>query len=109
MVYEDFVSFMRSCVLPHQAQHPNDIRLDGEQTGGKRKAFGYFRYSGREWKVDEDTRYEPLMLAYSAADSGEDPFVESDTTTGKGQCLSLIGKLRARQKSGPKHMYIYSR
>jgi hypothetical protein len=108
MVYEDFVSFMRSCVLPHQKEHPNDIRLDGDRTGGKRKAFGFFRHHGHEWKVDEDTHYEPLLLALSVAEDGGDPFVESDTVSGKGRCLSLAGELAARQQTGHKYLYIYS-
>jgi len=95
-------------VLPHRGKHTGDIRLDGELTGGKRKAFGYFSYKGRDWKVDEDTHYKPLELAYEALKSGEDPFVESTTSTGKGRCLSLTGKLRELQGSTAKHLYIYS-
>ncbi|UWZ83131.1 hypothetical protein [Occallatibacter riparius] len=108
MVYEDFGAFMRLAVIPRQQEHPNDIRLDGERTGGKRKAFGFFRYNGREWKVDEDTHYLPLELAYSAFVKGDDPFVESETSTGKGRCLSLAAELRKRQQSRAKYLYIYS-
>ncbi len=109
MTYEDFPTFIRSSVLPRQKEKPNDIRLDGELTGGKRRSFGYFCYKGRVWKVDEDTRYEPLLLAFSAAEIGEDPFVVSDTASGKGQCLHLREELRKRQRSRSKHMYIYSK
>jgi hypothetical protein len=108
MIHRDFISFMRDCVLPHRAKHIGDIRLDGELSGGKRKAFGYFSYKGRDWKVDEDTHYEPLELAYKAFESDEDPFVESTTTTGKGRCLSLTGEIRELQQSRAKHLYIYS-
>jgi hypothetical protein len=108
MVHSDFISFMQSRVLPLYKEHPNYIRLDGETVGGKRKAFGYFRHKGRDWKVDEDTRFEPLVLAYEAAKLGADPFVESETRTGKATCLSLSGNIKARQKSRAKHMYIYS-
>jgi hypothetical protein len=108
MVYEDFVSFMRCSVLPHQKEHPKDIRLDGELTGRNRKVFVYFRHNGHVWKVHEDTHYEPLMLALSAAQVGEDPFVESDTAKGKGRCLVLTGELAAHQQTGHKYLYIYS-
>lgn len=108
MIYDDFGAFMRLKVIPRNQEHPNHIRLDGERTGGKRRAFGFFRYKGREWKVDEDTHYKPLNLAYSAFEKGDDPFVESETTTGKGHCLSLPGHLRNLQQSRAKYLYIYS-
>jgi len=107
MVYMDFGSFMRECVLPSK-KHPDDIRLDGELTGGKRRAFGYFRHNEREWKVDEDTRYLPLLLALEAFERDEDPFVESVTSSGKGTCLSLNAQLAKRQKSRHKYLYIYA-
>ena len=109
MLYKDFVSFMNDCVLPHRQKHLNDIRLDGERTGGKRKAFAHFVHNGREWKVDEDTHYEPLEIALSVAEAGQDPFVESNTATGKTQCLSLKSELRKRQSTAFKHLYIYSK
>jgi len=108
MIHRDFVGFMQDCVLPHREKHTADIRLDGELTGGKRKAFGHFSYKGSDWKVDEDTHYEPLELAYEAFKSGEDPFVVSATSAGKGRCLLLTGKVRERQKSTAKYLYIYS-
>ena len=105
--HKDFVSFMEDCVLPRHLKHTNDIRLDGERNGGKRKAFGYFLYDGRRWKVDEDTHYEPLELAYKAFKSGQDPFTESATASGKGSCLSLTGNLRKLLPSRAKHLYVY--
>jgi hypothetical protein len=106
VVYADFLSFMRSVVLPLRAANPDDVRLDGERTGGNQKAAGRFRHDGREWMVHMDTHYEPLMLALSAAEAGADPFVEEETP--RGRCLALVPGLRARRGSPYKHLYIYS-
>ena len=108
IIHGSFMAFMEDCVLPRHREHSNDIRLDGEVTGGKRKAFGYFSHGGRDWKVDEDTHYGPLELAYNALKTGqEDPFVYSATTTGKGRCLVLTPEVRELQRSRAKHLYIY--
>jgi len=109
-VHEDFLSFMKNCVLPRKKEHPNDIRLDGELPGSKgtQVAFGYFRHRGSKWKVDMDTRYEPLMLAYSVAVADKDPFVE-ETTHGGGRKLILTHELFAQMKSRFRYMYIYSK
>jgi hypothetical protein len=105
-VYEDFSTFMRAVVLPRRATRPADIRLDGARTGGSRGVAGRFRHHGRMWVVHEDTHYEPLALAYGAAQAGSDPFVEEDTA--RGRCLALVPELRARQQSPHKYLYIYS-
>jgi hypothetical protein len=107
--HPSFLAFMRLSVLPRHLQNPNDVRLDGEPTesAGTRKAFGLFHHNGREWKVDADTRYAPLLLAYAATLAGNDPFVESTTTTGKGVKLSLSGSLQQVQHSRSKYLYVY--
>lgn len=106
MVHDDFGSFMRAEVLPRQTANPEHIRLDGATTGSSRDVVGRFRHNSLDWVVHADTHYEPLMIAYSAAENGEDPFVEEDTP--KGRCLSLTPELRARQRSPHKYLYIYS-
>jgi hypothetical protein len=106
VIYADFLSFMRSVVLPRQSTNPDHIRFDGAQTGGNREAAGHFRHGGQIWVVHADTHYEPLMLAHAAAEDGADPFIEEDTPCGR--CLSLTAELRARQKSPHKYLYIYA-
>jgi hypothetical protein len=106
VVYDDFLSFMRDVVLPRQAENPDHIRLDGATTGASRDVAGRFRHNGLIWVVHADTHYEPLTIAYTAAEAGADPFVEEDTP--RGRCLVLTSELRARQHSPHKHMYIYS-
>jgi hypothetical protein len=75
--------------------------------------FGYFRYNKQTWKVHEDTHYIPLDIAYEDRNSGEVPFVELPTATGKGLRLALSGKLREvqqeRQQSRYEYLYIYSK
>jgi hypothetical protein len=106
VLYDDFLSFMRAEVLPRQATNPDHIRLDGATTGGSRDAAGRFRHHGVAWVVHEDTHYEPLMIAYAAAQAGVDPFVEENTA--RGRRLALTPELRARQRSPHKYLYIYS-
>lgn len=106
MVYDDFLGFMRSVVLPGKAANPSHVRLDGARSGGSREVAGQFRHRGKAWVVHADTHYEPLMLAYAAAKRGSDPFVEEDTK--RGRCLVLTDELRAHQRSRHKYLYIYS-
>lgn len=106
MVYDDFLSFVRAEVLPRQAANPDHVRLDGTNTGGSRDVAGRFRHNDLAWVVHADTHYEPLLLAYAAAEAGADPFVEEDTA--RGRCLALTPAVRALQQSPHKHLYIYS-
>ena len=108
MVNEDFLSFMRSVVLPRRSKYPSHIRLDGARTGGNRDAAGHFNHHGRTWVVHADTHFEPLLIAFDAAKKGTDPFVEEGTMSPRGRCLVLTSQLRARQKSRHKYLYIYS-
>jgi len=113
-IHKDFGSFMKS-VSGHKSLHPGTIRLDGKQTGGSLKTFGLFRHLDRVWQVREDTHYRPLEIALEAYNTRRDHFIESDTKNGKGECLSLVGELRAIQieelrriqKPPFKYMYIY--
>jgi len=103
-----FVSFMEAVVLPAHAASPSDKRLDGWRTGGNFAVFGEFQYGTRHWKVHADTHYEPLMLAYEAAKSGADPFVEVPTK--RGSSLDLTADLRVRLSEPRfKYLYIYER
>jgi len=108
LVHDDFIFFMRLQVLPRRKEHPEHIRLDGREGGGSRTEFGAYRHYGVVWKVDEDTRYEPLIFAYNAAVTGEDPFVEVETQTGHGRRLLLNEDLTRRYASRFKYLYIYS-
>jgi hypothetical protein len=108
--YESFADFVRAVVLPLQKQNPDWIRLDGQRSGGSQNAAGYFHHNGRRWKVDEDTRFGPLLLAYHHFEkTGEDAFQESRTK--RRRSLVLIESLfeehkRAQQRF--KYMYIYA-
>lgn len=101
-----FVDFVESKLLPHRDAHPDWIRLDGAQTGGNWEVFGRFERAGARWKVHADSHFEPLLIAYEAARSGVDPFVEAPTT--RGLRLDLRDDLAARVKSGFRHLYIYN-
>ena len=103
---DEFLAFMRNVVLPRQTAHPTHVRLDGETKGGSRVVVGRFRYRDRDWVVHADTHYTPLGIAYQAALSGADPFVEE--LTQHGRCLALASQLRSQQGSRHKYLYIYS-
>lgn len=108
MTHESYVSFIESIVLPRRSLSPHHIRLDGEVAGGNRTVVGVFRGGGGEWKVHEDSRYEPLLIAYEAAKAGDPwPFVEEPTKS--GTALVLKPELRAEMSDGRhKYIYIYS-
>ena len=107
--FPSFVAFMRESVIPRHLGAPNDIRLDGRppRSNGSRTAFAHFQHNGSSWKVDEDTHYHPLLIAYSAALGGTDPFVEAVTQRAKTARLSLKPELKAIQGSGDEYIYIY--
>lgn len=70
MICESFVAFMESVAIPQKSANPNDIRLDGETSGGNRTVAGMFRHHNKVWKVHADTRFEPLMLGYNSIKNG---------------------------------------
>ena len=69
---------------------------------------GVFHGDGREWKVHEDSHYEPLLVAYEAVKAGDPwPFVE--TPTKAVTALDLKPELRQRLSDNRhKYLYIYS-
>lgn len=108
MPYDSYSAFVEEVVLPRRSAHPGDRRLDGEQSGGNWGVAGVFRYEGTDWKVHEDSHYEPLVIAYQAMQSGDPtPFVVEPTA--RGSCLDLKPELRAAMKNRRhKYLYIYS-
>jgi hypothetical protein len=108
VTHPSYVSFVENVVLPRRSQNPAHIRLDGEVAGGNRTVAGLFRGDGREWKVHEDSHYEPLLIAYDAVKAGDAwPFVEAPTKSGTS--LDLKPELRQRLSNRRhKYLYIYS-
>lgn len=106
MKYDDFVSFMRMEILPRREANPTHLRLDGAITGGNRDVVATFMHKGTEWVVHADTHYEPLLIAFNAAETGVDPFVEEATE--HGRCLTLSADLAEKHGSQYKYLYIYS-
>lgn len=105
MTYPSYTAFAEAVVLPRRAADPAARRLDGWTSGGNMAVAGVFRYDGREWRVHEDSHYEPLLIAYEAFNSGDRaPFVEKPTK--HGTCLDLKPDLRARLTT-PRFKYLY--
>jgi len=92
-------------VLPQQAHNPTHISLDGRRTGPHGSAAFRFKRHGNVWKINADTHYDPLKLAYDsiANDSSYDPFVEMPTRETKGISHGICLKL----KQGSENMFIY--
>jgi hypothetical protein len=110
MVHPDFHSFMEKLVLPHKASNPSQLRLDGQTSGSSRAIFGKFRHFGKVWEVHEDTRFEPLIIAFEAMRRGGEPFEMESTSTNKRVCLVLHRKLKHLLGSSRfKYLYVYSR
>jgi len=104
-VFDSFAEFVRREVLPRRVVHPDHARLDGRTAGGNWDVAGRFVHDGRVWTVHADSHYEPLLLAFEAAEAGENPFVESETNRGKRLDLAL--HLQARRGTRHRHLYIY--
>lgn len=105
MTYASYERFVEDVVLPRREANPSHRRLDGWTSGGNLAVAGRFRYDGREWKVHEDSHYEPLLIAHDAFRRGDStPFVEEPTK--RGTSLHLKPELRARM-SDTRHKYIY--
>jgi hypothetical protein len=101
-----FIELMLSVVFPRLASNPLHIRLDGRTRRGNRQRFAEFYYEGRAWRINADSRYLPLNLAFDAATLGLNPFVQSLTEEG-AICLVLAPEIRALQRSKYKYLYIY--
>ena len=108
--YESFTAIMEAVVLPRMLASPGDIRLDGEQSGGNWSEAGRFRFDGGVWRLFEDNRYEPLLLAYySARCRGEDlTFVRGQRQRSDGIRLNLVPELEAVRPTKPgSYLYLY--
>ena len=86
-------------VPPATKQNPDPERLDGQPKGsnGNGDTFGKFKHWGKTWKVNYDTHYFPLRLAYNAATKGIDPFEEGLTNRDKNIKLELISDIKRLQ------------
>lgn len=106
MRYASFHHFMRDFVLPLKEQNPEWIRLDGETTGSNPSTVAIFEHQGGRWEVHADTRFDPLLVADTAVEEGQDPFVRERSRSGKRDCLCLRPDLRAKTAE-PKFKYLF--
>ena len=79
-------------------------RIGKLRAGARGEPFAHFRYEGRRWRLNADSRTERVMQAYECLKAGEDPFVET-TTRGGTACLDLIDRLRSASQT--KGFYVY--
>jgi len=108
--YASFTAIMESVVIPRMLERPGNIRLDGAESGGNWNEAGRFMFDGTEWRLFEDNRYEPLMLAYySAKFRGEEQtFVRGPRQRGEGERLNLADDLEGvRPPRSGSYLYLY--
>lgn len=107
MVHASFTHWVAADVLPLQLSHPTWHRLDGWDGGGNRKIVGRFYHNGQSWAVHGDTRFDPIMVAYQAIQSGQvpDPFDVEPTEV--NQCLVLKPNLWNTNLHKYKYFYVY--
>ena len=103
---------MTEYVLPLKAANGEKERLDGEIGPGTRAAAAYFEHQGRKWKVDADTHYAPLQIAYGyLLDTGNDPFIERSTKVNHRKLVlngKLSSELKQKYKARGTYLYIYA-
>lgn len=108
--YPSFTAIMEALVLPRMLEQPDDLRLDGAESGGNWEEVGRFIFDEQEWRLFEDNRYEPLLLAYySAKFRGEDQtFVRGQRQGGGGIRLNLAPEVEAvRPPRRGSYLYLY--
>ena len=90
--YADFNSFAIA-VRSHSQSHPDWIRLNGQTSGGDQNAWAEFWHLDRRWKVDADTQFSPILVAYEHwLSTGENPFQIEESP--KRYCLAVIASVR---------------
>lgn len=97
--FESFKDFYEQHVKP--LEEKGFFRLDGRDKGSSRWPNAFFRYDGKLWKVDEDTRIEKIRQAYDFLSTGEDPFLITSTVGNKNKCLII------KDDTGPRYFYVY--
>ncbi|RYE59364.1 MAG: hypothetical protein EOP48_01130 [Sphingobacteriales bacterium] len=95
--YLPFDKFYDEVIEPLAKDNPGWKRVDGNEANGNRTPVGYFEHDGTIWRVNSDSRFEPLKKARTAFAAGNNPFVR------RTNCLDLVPELATR----PKHLYIY--
>lgn len=110
--FNDFESFAHAASA-HQNANPTWIRLNGKPTTGDQDAWAFFWHIERKWKVDADTSFLPVLLAFEHfASTGEDPFTVQSTD--KRDCLEVVDQVRQALIATDeayltsKYLYIYS-
>jgi len=105
VIHNSFRDWVVADVLPLREKNPKWHRLDGEPGGGNRNVVGKFRHANRVWVVHGDTRFDPIVRAYEAMNSGtvEDPFTIRHAKV--RDCLDLVPQLKVPKQ--PKYFYVY--
>lgn len=101
--FENFKSFYEELVKPLKKANPEWLRLDGRIEKGNRTIYAYFQYQQIVWKVDADTHFEKLKLAFDKLQKEEEPFEIKSTQKNKGKCLTIKGEPTYNKK-----FYVYA-
>jgi hypothetical protein len=103
--FDTFEAFTEAVVLPGRTANPRHRRLDGQEGVSNREVAGAFEHLGRTWRVDADTHYAPLLLAYDEVRAGRDPFVVRPTGGGR---VKLVLNDNVHARLGTRFQYFYA-
>lgn len=104
MIYSSFPNWIVAEVLPLQQRNPTWHRLDGRSSGGNRNVVGRFEHLGQVWVVHGDTRFDPILRAYSVIQNGsKSPFIIKAAKV--RACLDWAPNFAIEGK--PKYFYFY--
>jgi hypothetical protein len=111
--YLDFASLMDQFIPGVRDRAGGAPRLDGLERGETPyRPIARFDYGGRTWRLDGDTRFEPLDIAHRAVkeDPAAQPFLIRETKTQLKLVLRTeLDLLRKdRGSRGASYLYIYA-
>lgn len=113
--YNSFRDGMKQEVLPFMPDRPEEYRLSGQKkesqkNSGKKppKVFMCFKDAdGEVFKLNDDSLYAPLLLAYNSCINGDYPFVKRFTKK-RTSTLELRNDLQQLRSTNRKDFYAYS-
>ena len=107
--YSSFPELVRKFVIPPREANPKAERLDGQSIGSppNRDTVAVCGHIGRRWEFHGDTRLNPVMVAYSEACEGRNPFITELSKRSTRYTLRLSLELRPRT-ADPAHHYFYA-
>lgn len=114
VVYESIFDLIEQKILPLMPDCTENLMLNGQKENSQKKGskkppkiVGYFQNNGKIFKLNDDSLYAPLLIAYDEQKKGKYPFVngitKKDTIT-----LELRDDLKQLISMNKKGFYAYT-